>query len=215
MTSSTVQTKSRKPRGPTAKVLPGIYHDKMPPFSSEPLNAPTGKMVFPTSTLLATKAMHKPDAKVRRTKAALWGSSGKKITNESKRPIIANPEQKGPKSAWHGGVSRLGTHVAKDNCREMHDPSNHVWTSKRGQEVLNLSPNLPGKRTKKAVAKAKLPAKGRVSPATSKPKVVAKAQPPAAKPTPKPTNPLPQTLPQPQPAPMYVSPYGFLNYGGK
>jgi hypothetical protein len=205
MTSSTTQTKSRKPRGPTATVLPNIYHDRMPAFSSQPLGAPTGKMVFPTSTLLATKARHKSDPRAAAAKKALWGSSGKKITNETKRPIIANPAQAGDKGKWHGGVSRIGTHTAKDDNRGVHDPSNHVWTAKKGMEVLNLSANLPpGKHKKK---KAKPVAKKVIAP-TSKATTRAPAGTPKA--TPKAAVSIPQTLPQPRPAPVYVSPYGFL-----
>jgi hypothetical protein len=180
----------------------------MPAFSSAPLNAPTAKMVFPTSTLLATKAMHKPDPRARAAKKALWGSSGKKITNERKRPIIANPEQVGNPADWHGGVSRLGTHTAVDNNRGMNTSSNHVWAAKKGMATLNLSANLPGK--KKAQSKTK-PKKAKVI----APKATTKAPAATPKPTPKPTVSIPHTLPQPQPAPVYVSPYGFLNYAAK
>jgi hypothetical protein len=145
-----------KPRVPTEKVLRGIYHQKFPAFSSAPLGAPTSQMKFPTTNLLATRAQNKPNPKVKATKKALWGgSSGKKISNESRRQIVQNPKQVGKKSDWHAGVSKIGTHVTKDNNVGMRDPSNHVWASRDEQEVLNLSPNLPGKAKKKVESKAK------------------------------------------------------------
>jgi hypothetical protein len=91
----------------------------------------------------------------------------------------------------------------------MHDPTNHVWASHEQQETLNLSPNLPGKPKKKAESKAKPAPKGKVVPATSKPKkVTTKAQPAAPKPTSAPTP--HATLPQGPQALPYVSPYRFL-----
>jgi hypothetical protein len=148
MTSSATPIKSKKPRGATAKVLPGVYSDKMPAFSSAPLNAPTGKMKFATLRELATKAKDRGNAKVKDVRKALWTSSGKKITNETDRPIVQNPAQTGDKSKWHGGVSRVGTHNTVDSNRGMNTATNHVWTARPGQAVLNLSPNLPKKKSK-------------------------------------------------------------------
>jgi hypothetical protein len=91
------------PCRPTAKIQKGVMHAKHPAFSAEPINAPTSKMEFPTPRLLATKALNKPNTKVKATKSALWGSSGKKITNDTKRAIVQNPKQVGDKSAWHAG----------------------------------------------------------------------------------------------------------------
>src|SRR5258708_27010459 len=95
-----------KPRVPTAKIQKGIYHAKHEAFSADPINAPTCRMKFATPRLLATKGVNKPNAKAQAVKKALWGSSGKKITNETKRPIVQNPKQVGDKAAWHGGGSR-------------------------------------------------------------------------------------------------------------